>query len=85
MYSEKLINEVKRLYPDRPDILNLAEKGDKWLGRALFNHMDKFIPIDRILACESNDELGDLYHQARKQKERLDLYDLWTKEYNERK
>lgn len=86
MYSEKLINEVKRLYSDRPDIINLAEKGDKWLGRSLAeNPMDKFVHVDVLLELLKEESANELAILVNSKKEKMNLYDLWTKEYNERK
>jgi hypothetical protein len=56
-YTQELINEVKELYPNSPEMHKLAENGAAFLGRYLDDSCDSGISLSEILLATSLDEL----------------------------
>ena len=75
MYTQKLINEVKELYPDYPKMHQMAEEGSVWLGAYLEGN--GCIGLDAILTATS---LHDLQETARFEKRKIQLYKDWTEQ-----
>jgi len=76
-YTQKLIDEVKAVYPDFEKMHELAEAGSVWLGRYLDDSSTGSIPLDDILKAKS---LADLQEKARVIKRKIDLYSMWCEE-----
>jgi len=74
MYTQELINEVKSLFPDYPEIIKMAENGDTFLGRYLDDSSSNGIPLDVVLTALS---LEELQNKARFEKRKINLYKLW--------
>jgi hypothetical protein len=77
MYSPELIKEVKELYPNSPEMHQLAENGGAFLGRYLDDSSPSGIPINEILLATSLDELQK---KARIMKRKVELYRKWCAE-----
>lgn len=77
VYSQKLIEEVKRLYPSNMDMQRMAEGGTYFLGRCLDDSSSGGIGLDAILTATS---LAELQCRAKALKEKVDLYRLWLEE-----
>jgi len=77
MYSDKLIKEVKEVYPDSKKMHILAESGNVFLGRYLDDSSQNGISIDEILLATS---LNELQEKARMYKRRINLYKMWCDE-----
>lgn len=77
MYSEKLIKEVKEVFPDTKEMHRLAENGNAMLGRWLDDNSENGISINLILAASTLEEIKDL---ARKAKRKVELYKMWCDE-----
>ena len=78
-YSQELVADVKRLYPDQPAVHKMAEEGNGFLGRYL-DDARGVIAIDTVLLATSLREIQD---KARLQKEKNSLYARWGNEYNQ--
>ena len=76
-YSKKLIDEVKELYPDYPEMHKHAEEGSVWLGRYLDDSSQGSVGLDDILTATS---LEELQVKARLIKKRKQLYSKWCDE-----
>lgn len=76
-YSQKLIDEVKELYPDYPVMHQHAEEGSVWLGRYLDDSSQGSVALDDILTATSLEALQD---KARLIKKRRELYAKWCEE-----
>lgn len=76
-YTQDLINEVKALYPQSKQIIELAESGSVWLGRYLDDSSPTAIPLDKILLATS---LEELQKEARLAKRKLELYKKWCEQ-----
>jgi len=96
-YSQELVADVKRLYPDQPAIHKMAEEGNGFLGRYL-DDARGVIAIDTVLLATSLREIQDMARlqtvllatslreiqdKARLQKEKNSLYARWGNEYNQ--
>jgi len=57
MYSSELIKEVKELYPNSPEMHQLAENGGAFLGRYLDDSSTNSISLNEVLLATSLDEL----------------------------
>lgn len=79
MYSQKLIDEVKRLYPDWEEINDHAASGSVWLGRCLCDSLPNGIKPDRILSTNIF-TLRSLKKEALLIKQKQQLYNDWCKE-----
>lgn len=77
MYTTDLINEVKELYPNSPEMHKAAEEGNAFLGRYLDDGSSGSIPLDTILLATS---LEQLQKAARLQKRKLELYKKWCEQ-----
>ena len=77
MYSQKLIDEIKRIYPDSIEINRLAKEGNTFLGRYLDDSSYGSVSLDEILLALS---LEEIQAKARKIKEKRNLYAMWCEE-----
>jgi hypothetical protein len=77
MYSPELIREVKELYPNSPEMHQLAENGGAFLGRYLDDSSCNSISLNEILLATSLDELQK---KARQMKRKVELYKKWCAE-----
>ena len=77
MYSPELIREVKELYPNSPEMHQLADSGNAFLGRYLDDSSPSGVPINEVLLATSLDELQK---KARNMKRKVDLYKKWCAE-----
>lgn len=77
MYSSELIKEVKELYPNSPEMHQLAENGGAFLGRYLDDSSTNSISLNEVLLATSLDELQK---KARNMKRKVDLYKKWCTE-----
>ena len=77
MYSPELIREVKELYPNSPEMHQLADSGNAFLGRYLDDSSPSDVPINEVLLATSLDELQK---KARIMKRKVDLYRKWCAE-----
>jgi len=77
-YTKELIDEVKRIYPDSPTMHQLAENGGVMLGRYLDDSCKSSIDINIILNAKTLEEIQTI---ARKEKEKVHLYNKWCNEY----
>ena len=50
MYSQEFIKEVKRCYPNSPEIIEAAERGDYFLGRYLDDNYSGAVPASYVLS-----------------------------------
>lgn len=84
-YSEKLINEVERVFPGRKDMLELAIRGEKSLGDLLCASCLSF-PYKIVFECLGKD---DKFNEIRFQRlanickiehDKYELYLLWCNE-----
>ena len=73
-YTQELINEVKELYPNSPEMHKLAESGAAFLGRYLDDSCKSGISLNEILLATSLDELQK---KARQMKRKVELYKKW--------
>jgi hypothetical protein len=73
-YTQELINEVKELYPNSPEMHRLAESGGVFLGRYLDDNSQGGIGINEILLATS---LEELQKKARILKRKKELYAKW--------
>jgi hypothetical protein len=73
-YTQELINEVKELYPNSPEMHKLAESGGAFLGRYLDDNCQGGISVNEILLATSLDELQK---KARLLKRKKELYAKW--------
>jgi hypothetical protein len=76
-YTQELINEVKELYPNSPEMHKLADSGNAFLGRYLDDSCDSGISLNEILLATNLDELQK---KARQMKRKVELYHKWCKE-----
>lgn len=76
-YSQQLIDDVKELYPDSPEMHKLADSGNAFLGRYLDDSSPTGMQIDTVLLATNLDELQK---QARDMKRRVQLYKRWCLE-----
>ena len=76
-YTEKLIEEIKILYPDSTTIIASAENGSAWLGKYLYDELTDGIPIDQILSSTS---LDDLKEKAKLIQKKQALYKKWCEQ-----
>ncbi len=76
-YTRELINEVKELYPNSPEMHRLAENGDAFLGRYLDDSSPTGISIDEVLLATSLDELQK---KVRIAKRKVQLYAKWCEQ-----
>lgn len=76
-YSQELINEVKEVYPDSPEMHRLADTGNAFLGRYLDDSSPSGIPLDTILLATSLEQIQNV---ARHYKRKVELYRKWLKE-----
>jgi hypothetical protein len=74
MYTADLIAEVKELYPNSPEMHQLAENGGAFLGRYLDDSSSGSLGVDEILLATSLDELQK---KARILKRKKQLYAKW--------
>ena len=79
MYSERLINEVRKCYPDNKKMHDLAESGNMFLGRYLDDSCTGKIPISQILSATS---LEELQAKALLEERKLNCYKMWCDETN---
>ena len=77
MYSPELIREVKELYPNSPEMHQLADSGNAFLGRYLDDSSPSGVPINEVLLATSLDELQK---KARNMKRKVELYKKWCAE-----
>ena len=77
MYTKDLIDEVKELFPDSPKMIELAERGDAFLGRYLDDSSNSSISLDTILLATT---LEELQSKARKEKRKVKLYQKWCEQ-----
>ena len=77
MYSPELIREVKELYPNSPEMHQLADSGNAFLGRYLDDSSPSGVPINDVLLATSLDELQK---KARNMKRKVELYKKWCAE-----
>lgn len=77
MYSQDLINEIKEVYPDFPELHERAEKGSIWVGRILQDSIPNGITPEEIMAAT---DLEELKNKARIIKRKEKLYRKWLKE-----
>jgi hypothetical protein len=73
-YTQELINEVKELYPNSPEMHKLAESGGAFLGRYLDDNCQGGISVNEILLATS---LEELQKKARLLKRKKELYAKW--------
>lgn len=76
MYSNKLISEVRELYPDNPSTIKAAEEGNFLLG-FLLDIGNKSILYSEILEATSLEELQE---KAMLIKRKIEVYKLWLSE-----
>ena len=74
MYSKEFIEAVKRCYPNSKTIIDLAEKGDYFLGRYLDDSRSGSVSVSYILSHSPE----EVRQEALKEKERSDLYSQWV-------
>ena len=87
-YSNDLINEIKRVFPERDDMLKYANQGNSSLGRLLYEEHSEFpyaivfkiLGKDKKFDEEAFNKLVDI---ATKENEKAQLYLLWCKEIGE--
>ena len=77
-YSKELINEVKRLYPDHKEMIQLAEQGNSELGKSLDVHSQTGMTFEDIISTTS---LEELQKEAKLGQRKLDLWNTWRKEW----
>ena len=77
MYTPELIREVKELYPNSPEMHQLADNGNAFLGRYLDDSSPTGVPINDVLLATSLDELQK---KARNMKRKVELYKKWCQE-----
>ena len=77
-YPNELIAEVRELYPDSLDMIELAESGSWMLGRYLDDSSMSEMPMVRILSATS---LGELQKEAHLAIRKCELYDKWCDLY----
>jgi|GEM_PF-5242662 hypothetical protein len=79
IYTNELIEGVKKLYPEQKDMIELAEKGDPYLLMYLKNSWQQ-ISHKEILSASSLEELKE---KAKIIQEKEELYNLCiTQNYN---
>jgi hypothetical protein len=76
-YSKRLINAVKNTYPNEPDLHQMAEEGNLYLGRYLDDYCSTSIPLDTVLKATSLEQLKKI---AQEQVKRLKVYHMWCEE-----
>lgn len=77
MYTTDLINEVRELYPNSPEMHKLADSGNAFLGRYLDDSSSNSINVDTILLSTSLESLQKI---ARIQKRKRELYGKWCEQ-----
>jgi len=77
-YPNELIAEVRELYPDSLDMIELAESGSWMLGRYLDDSSMSEMPMVRILSATS---LGELQKEAHFEMRKCELYQEWCNVY----
>lgn len=82
MYSTELIAEIKAVYPDSPDLHEMAEAGNVMVGRILDDSSYGSVSVDDILTALS---LEEIQAKARIIKRKSRVYGMWCKEDPRRK
>lgn len=82
VYSQKLIDDIKRFYPNSPDIIRLAETGSFALGIQLNIKSSGSIDLKTIMSATN---LIDLKNKAWDIVQKRSLYDRWIFEYGAHK
>lgn len=85
MFSKKLITRIKEVYPDKSDLVTLAESGSDSVITKLNNLSDSDIDIGEIIDLieqNSNESLQALLYKAKVTKQRLDLFYEALEEFN---
>jgi hypothetical protein len=77
-YSESLIEQVKKLYPNSTEMQHHAEAGNTILGRFLDDSSSGGIGAETILSIHTIEEL---HQRAKLLKAKQDLYQQWWGEY----
>ena len=72
-YTKEFIEEVKRVYPNAPEIIKCAEDGDYFLGRYLDDNCESSISIEFI----ENHSYKELMEKVKRIKEKRELYYKW--------
>ena len=73
MYSQEFIKEVKRCYPNSPEIIEAAERGDYFLGRYLDDNYSGAVPASYVLSHSPE----EVRQKALLEEDRSRLYHLW--------
>jgi hypothetical protein len=71
-YTDELVNGIKSLYPEQPEMIELAEKGDPYLLMYLKNSWEQ-ISHEEILSATS---LTELKEKAIIIQQKVELYNL---------
>lgn len=77
-YPESFKQKVKSIYPDWEELHKRLETGDVFVGRYLNDSSPSGISIDTILKATS---LKELQAEAKKMKEKVDIYTQWCNLY----
>jgi len=76
-YTKELIDKVKELYPNSPEIIKAAEDGRDLLGLYLDHNSSSSIPNEDILNATS---LNELQKRANIQIMKRELYYEWKRQ-----
>lgn len=77
-YSQELMAEMMRLYPDATQMHECATSGNIMLGRWLDDSSSSGIPNTDILSATSLEELQE---RAQAIEDKRNLYRMWGSEY----
>ncbi|MFA5366616.1 MAG: hypothetical protein WC333_01930 [Dehalococcoidia bacterium] len=79
-YTQELIDEIKKVYPDNTLLHDLVEEGEESIGRMLLDLIPKDPTYDELLAIETFEEFQALKNHAKQAKIKDALYEKWIRE-----
>jgi hypothetical protein len=77
MYTQDLIDKVKKVYPNEKEMHRLADEGNAFLGRYLDDSSQGGVALDDILKATS---LEEIQKKARNIKIKRELYGEWCEQ-----
>jgi hypothetical protein len=79
-YTQELINEIKKVYPDNILLHDLVEEGEESIGRLLLDSIPKNPTYDEIINVETFKEFQMIKDRAKQAKVKDALYERWIGE-----
>lgn len=79
-YPTEFKEKVKKAFPNWDELHRSLDEGDVFVGRYLDDNCTTSLSINTIMAATSLKELQD---KARTELEKVELYNEWSRLYNE--